>query len=146
MAEVLLDPNKEQGKSTMLQNEQIVGDTDVQQLPDSVAENLVQLFKLFSDETRLRILHFLMQREELNVRTLCRFLDQSQPAVSHHLALLKSAGLIHCRRDGKHNFYRIVSDRFQQFVELIFESTPREASNICFKTFSLSYKPLSGSA
>ena len=142
MSEALLDPNKEQGKATMLHDQDIAGDTEVQELADSAAENLVQLFKLFSDETRLRILHYLMQREELNVRSLCRLLSQSQPAVSHHLALLKNAGLIHCRRDGKHNFYRIVSARFQQFIELIFQSTPEEAGNLCFKTFSISYKPL----
>src|SRR5262245_23834139 len=72
--------------------------TEIPSLPDSVAKDLVQLFKLFADETRLRILYFLMQREELNVRALCSLLKQSQPAVSHHLALLRVAGLIECRR------------------------------------------------
>jgi ArsR family transcriptional regulator len=47
-------------------------------------------------------------------------LKQSQPAVSHHLALLKMAGLIECRRDGKHNFYHIMPKRFQQYLETVF--------------------------
>ena len=81
---------------------------------------LVQLFKLLSDETRLRILYFLVQRDELNVRTLCNLLRQSQPAVSHHLALLRVAGVIQCRRDGKHNFYHLVPKRCQAYLETMF--------------------------
>lgn len=114
---------------------------DVRSLPDDVAKDLVHLFKLLSDETRLRILHYLMQQEELNVRTLCELLGQSQPAVSHHLALLRVAGLIDCRRDGKHNFYRIVSGRLQQMVETMFAVTPKQAGQIRFETFWLSYWP-----
>src|SRR5947199_9117540 len=77
-------------------------------LNEKKARELVQLFKLLADETRLRIIYYLMQQNELNVRTFCRLLRQSQPAVSHHLALLRAAGVIDCRRDGKHNFYRLI--------------------------------------
>jgi ArsR family transcriptional regulator len=89
-------------------------------LGDATAKDLVQLFKLLADETRLRILYFLMQQDELNVRTLCKLLRQSQPAVSHHLALLRVAGLIECRRDGKHNFYHLVPKRCQAYLDTIF--------------------------
>ena len=89
-------------------------------LGDETAKDLVQLFKLLADETRLRILYYLMQQEELNVRTLCKLLRQSQPAVSHHLALLRVAGLIECRRDGKHNFYHLVPKRCQAYLDTIF--------------------------
>jgi ArsR family transcriptional regulator len=89
-------------------------------LADETAKELVQLFKLLADETRLRILHYLMQQEELNVRTLCKMLDQSQPAVSHHLALLRVAGIIECRRDGKHNFYHLVPKRCQGYLDTVF--------------------------
>jgi ArsR family transcriptional regulator len=84
------------------------------------AGELVKLFKLMADETRLRILNYLMQTHELNVRTLCGLLGQSQPAVSHHLALLKEAGLIECRRDGKHNFYRIAPQRCAEHLDRVF--------------------------
>lgn len=110
-------------------------------LPADVVQQLVQLFKLFSDETRLRILHFLMHQDELNVRTLCEMLDQSQPAVSHHLALLRVAGLIECRRDGKHNFYHIMPARFQELIEMMFRTAPNQASRICFESFVLSFQP-----
>lgn len=110
-------------------------------LPTGVVKELVQLFKLFSDETRLRILHFLMHHDELNVRTLCKMLDQSQPAVSHHLALLRVAGLIESRREGKHNFYHVMPARIKELVEMMFQTAPDQPSRICFETFKLSYQP-----
>jgi ArsR family transcriptional regulator len=90
------------------------------ELADQTAQELVQLFKLLADETRLRVLYYLLQQEELNVRTLCKLLRQSQPAVSHHLALLRVAGLIECRREGKHNFYHLVPKRCQAYLETLF--------------------------
>src|SRR5262245_62096518 len=74
---------------------------------DTTIGELVQLFKLLADDTRLRILSFLQQTEELNVREFCRLLRQRQPSVSHHLALLRSSGILEMRREGKHNFYRL---------------------------------------
>lgn len=108
-------------------------------LPDDTGRDLVQLFKLLADETRLRILYFLMQREELNVRTLCELLDQSQPAVSHHLALLRVAGIIECRRDGKHNFYHVVPKRFQAYLDTIFSASPQQARKIRVEDAVLTY-------
>src|SRR4051794_15799686 len=80
---------------------------------DAAVKDLVKVFKLLSDETRLRILLYLSQQEEMHVRALCEILHQSQPAVSHHLALLRVAELIESRRDGKHNYYRVLPQRFQ---------------------------------
>lgn len=73
--------------------------------------DLAAAFKLLADETRLRVLSLLVQNGEVNVRSLCEHLDQSQPAVSHHLAMLREAGLVEARRDGKHNFYRCITER-----------------------------------
>jgi ArsR family transcriptional regulator len=89
-------------------------------LADQRASELAQLFKLLADETRLKIIHYLMQKDELNVRTFCALLAQSQPAVSHHLALLKLAVILDCRRDGKHNFYRLVPRRCQEYLNVVF--------------------------
>lgn len=68
--------------------------------------SLTQIFKLAADETRLTVLDMLSYGE-LHVTDMCDRLGQSQPAVSHHLALLKVSGLIECRRQGKHNFYSL---------------------------------------
>lgn len=108
-------------------------------LPVDTGRELVQLFKLLSDETRLRILYFLMQREELNVRTLCDLLEQSQPAVSHHLALLRVAGIIECRRDGKHNFYHLVPKRFQSFLDMLFVVQDGQPRKIRIENALLTY-------
>jgi ArsR family transcriptional regulator len=71
-----------------------------------------------ADETRLRLLSLLIQNSEMNVRSLCQSLDQSQPAVSHHLALLREAGLVCSRRDGKHNFYRCIPERLDSVIDI----------------------------
>ena len=103
---------------------------------------LVTIFKLLSDETRLRILFYLMQQHELHVRALCELLEQSQPAVSHHLALLRVAEIIESRRDGKHNFYRVVPQRFEQLLGMIFGDIPAEQRRVRFEDYVLSYSPV----
>ena len=85
-------------------------------LPDELEKELVQVFKLLSDETRLRILLYLVREGELHVTALCERLQQSQPAVSHHLALLRVAGVIEARRDGKHNFYSVRKAHFHTIM------------------------------
>lgn len=92
------------------------------ELPDQLEKDLVQIFKLLSDETRLRILLYLAREGELHVTALCERLGQSQPAVSHHLALLRVAGLIEARRDGKHNFYSVRQNHFHRVITELFET------------------------
>jgi ArsR family transcriptional regulator, arsenate/arsenite/antimonite-responsive transcriptional repressor len=84
-----------------------------------VVKDLAQLFKLLADETRLRILDLLGARKELCVRDLWQRLGQSQPAVSHHLGLLRMAGLVDTRHEGKHIYYRIDRERFEELMEMI---------------------------
>jgi ArsR family transcriptional regulator len=91
-------------------------------LSDELEHELLGIFKLLSDETRLRILLYLGRERELHVTALCTRLDQSQPAVSHHLALLREADLIEARREGKHNFYSLKRGHFHSVIERLFES------------------------
>ena len=63
-------------------------------------------FKQIADATRLQVLMTLASGER-NVSDLCEGLATSQPAVSHHLALLRHSGIIAPRRDGKHNLYSL---------------------------------------
>src|SRR3954467_12197754 len=95
---------------------------DLAALEQAATQELVGLFKLLADETRLRILHYLMQKPELNVRTFVGLLGQTQPAVSHHLALLREAGVLECRRSGKHNFYHLVRTRCEELMQIAFSS------------------------
>jgi DNA-binding transcriptional ArsR family regulator len=64
------------------------------------------LLKQVSDATRLQIVTMLAEGER-HVGSLCEDLSQSQPAVSHHLALLRHGGIIAPRRQGKNNFYSL---------------------------------------
>lgn len=129
------DPaNEVQGQNQRNENQLA---KELRALPRDASRELAQFSKLFSDETRLRIFHYLMQRNELNVRSLCELLGQSQPAVSHHLALLRMAGLIECRREGKHNFYHIVPTRLKDLVDTMFSVMSSEPERIQFKSFSI---------
>jgi DNA-binding transcriptional ArsR family regulator len=64
------------------------------------------LLKHVSDPTRLQVILILSEGER-HVGALCSHLSQSQPAVSHHLALLRHGGIIAPRRQGKNNFYSL---------------------------------------
>jgi DNA-binding transcriptional ArsR family regulator len=64
------------------------------------------LLKHVSDPTRLQVILILAEGER-HVGALCDQLSQSQPAVSHHLALLRHGGIIAPRRQGKNNFYSL---------------------------------------
>ena len=64
------------------------------------------LLKHVSDPTRLQVIMILANGEQ-HVGALCAQLSQSQPAVSHHLALLRHGGIIAPRRQGKNNFYSL---------------------------------------
>ncbi len=120
------------------------GNGNMPEVSDSSLKNLVQVFKLLSDETRLRVLFYLSRQEELHVRALCELLGQSQPAVSHHLALLRVAGLIEPRREGKHNFYRLLPGRFDKVFEMLFAVMANGNHQIRFEDYVLTYDPSEG--
>jgi ArsR family transcriptional regulator len=111
---------------------------DFPHLPNHLERDLVQVFKLLSDETRLRVLLYLAREGEQHVTALCDKLGQSQPAVSHHLALLRVAGLIEARRDGKHNYYSIRQEHFHRIMAELFRNIGNPGSSeIRFDDFVL---------
>jgi ArsR family transcriptional regulator len=102
----------------------------VPKISDELERSLIQIFKLLADETRLKILLALGREGELHVSALCERLGQSQPAVSHHLALLRAAGLLQSRRDGKHNFYALQDVRFRKIVGQLLEGMNVETDDL----------------
>ncbi len=64
------------------------------------------LFRAFAEETRLRMLSLLLERE-LCVCELCEILKVSQPNVSRHLGYLRRAGLVAMRQEGKWKYYAV---------------------------------------
>ena len=69
-------------------------------------EDLVSVFKALTDETRLKIIK-LLEQGELCVCDIVASLDMQQSKVSFHLGVLKEAGLIQDRKQGKWTHYRI---------------------------------------
>jgi DNA-binding transcriptional ArsR family regulator len=69
-------------------------------------QSLAQIFRIFGDPTRLRILMTLTEGEQ-NVTQICKKLRISQPTVSRHLSILKMSRIAEARRDGKEIYYSI---------------------------------------
>ena len=79
-------------------------------LPDiEVLYDLSELFKVFGDSTRIRILSVLFDHE-LCVNDLSDLLGMGQSAISHQLRILRTAGLVRPRRDGKVVYYALDDD------------------------------------
>lgn len=74
--------------------------------PDETLYDLAELFKVFGDSTRIRILYALFEAE-LCVGDLAQLLGLSQTAVSHQLRVLKTNKLVRARREGKVVFYAL---------------------------------------
>jgi ArsR family transcriptional regulator, arsenate/arsenite/antimonite-responsive transcriptional repressor len=93
-------------------------------------KELTNIFKALSDETRLRVLK-LLEHGELCVCDVVAALDMVQPKVSFHLRILKEAGLLKGRKDGKWIHYRIDdTDIFKRLLVLsIFERIPKALLN-----------------
>ena len=100
---------------------------------------LTRVFKQLADESRLKILLALAEEGEMHVSALCDLLNQTQPAVSHHLTLLRMTGLVGFRRAGKHNFYRVDSSFLSDLLEQFFGDVGSGPS-LQFRDFSLAYK------
>jgi ArsR family transcriptional regulator, arsenate/arsenite/antimonite-responsive transcriptional repressor len=91
-------------------------------------QDLMNIFKALSEETRLRILK-LLENGELCVCDIVAALDMVQPKVSFHLNALKAAGFLKDRKRGRWTHYRIDdSDFFRRSLLLsVFERIPKEA-------------------
>jgi ArsR family transcriptional regulator len=75
-------------------------------LDEHTAAHVAELFRAFSDTSRVRIVSVLVGRE-LNVGALAELVGISESAISHHLRGLRQMGLVAVRRDGKEVYYRI---------------------------------------
>jgi DNA-binding transcriptional ArsR family regulator len=73
---------------------------------EEVLYDLAELFKVFGDSTRIKILYVLFQ-SEMCVCDIAQLLNMSQSAISHQLRVLKQAQLVKYRREGKTVFYSL---------------------------------------
>lgn len=79
--------------------------------------DMAELFKVFADSTRIKILSELMQSEHC-VGEIADALTVSQPAVSYQLRVLKQAKLVRARRDGKQICYALADDHVKTIIQM----------------------------
>ncbi len=89
-------------------------------LDEHTSAHVAELFRSFSDTSRVRIL-FALSQDEMNTSTLAETLGISESAISHHLRGLRQMHIVQSRRDGKEVYYRIDDEHiialFQQGVK-----------------------------
>lgn len=88
------------------------------ELPDDeVLYDLAELFRVFGDSTRIKILYALFE-SELCVGDIARLLNLTQSSVSHQLRLLKASKLVKFRREGKAVYYSLDDDHVRSIISL----------------------------
>jgi len=94
--------------------------TKTQAAPAIDEERIRQLCALLNDGMRLRVVLLLSEAEggEMHVNAMCEAIGMSQQGLSHHLSLMRVAGVLENRREGKFNLYSIVPGSLGPLVEL----------------------------
>ncbi|HCI73083.1 MAG TPA: transcriptional regulator [Lachnospiraceae bacterium] len=99
-------------------------------LSEEMLAQLSDLYKMFADRTRIRILYTLLAHERC-VSEISRELEMTQSAISHQLSTLKASKLVKARRDGKTIFYSLDDEHVEMIlsmgVEHICEMVEEEA-------------------
>lgn len=108
-----MESSQEQNKLNSEMLEKLVNN----QPPEEVLYEVAELFKVFGDSTRIRILYALFGNE-LCVGDIAEVLNMSQSSVSHQLRILKDAKLVKFRREGKSIFYALDDDHVYHIMEM----------------------------
>ena len=93
-------------------NTVLIGD-----IPEEELFDLAELFKMFADSTRIKILYVLFAGEK-NVTEISEELEMNQSAISHQLKLLKSSKLVKSRRSGKSMYYALDDDHVKTIIAM----------------------------
>lgn len=80
-------------------------------------KNKEDIYKAFSNENRVRLIVCLSKAK--NVTDLLSLCTLSQSALSQHLKVLKDAGIVMCKREGKNQVYRVVDKKMTRIAELL---------------------------
>lgn len=102
-------------------------------------KELTGVFKLLADGNRLKIVMALAQNGKMHVSDLCEMLGQSQPAVSHHLTLMRMVGLLSFDRSGKHNFYYLNTAYVSELFEQVFRDIGEGKKTLEFEDFGVTF-------
>ena len=103
-----------------MQEETIMSDStpkcSVVHTHEELLYDLAELYKIFGDSTRIKILYVLFE-SEMCVCDIATLLNMSMSAISHQLRVLKQAQLIKFRRDGRTVFYSLADDHVRTILE-----------------------------
>lgn len=111
------DVSVEKQKEFLAAHEEVVQRVLEKQPEDEYLYDLAELFKVFGDTTRIRMLYALFEGE-LCVNDMARILGLSQSAVSHQLRILKDSKLVKFRREGKIIFYSLDDDHIRTIIAM----------------------------
>ena len=98
-------------------HEDIVSKVNETMPDDEILYDLAELFRVFGDSTRIKILYALFE-SELCVNDIAQVVGISQSAVSHQLRVLKTSKLVKFRRDGKAIYYSLDDDHVRSMISL----------------------------
>ncbi len=110
-------PNGENSGEFLAAHEDVVKRVLEKQPADEYLYDLAELFKVFGDSTRIKILYALFE-SDLCVGDIAQLLNISQSAVSHQLKILKDAKLVKFRREGKIIFYMLDDDHVRTMLSM----------------------------
>lgn len=106
----------EMPKSEYIHAHEELIDKVLSNMPDEeVLYDLSELYKVFGDSTRIRILYVLFE-SEMCVADIAQLLQMSTSAISHQLRLLKQNRLVKFRREGKVVFYSLADDHVRTII------------------------------
>ncbi len=86
-------------------------------LDDDKIIDMSELFKIFGDSTRVKIINILID-QEMCVGDIANEINVSQSAVSHQLRILKSSKLVKYRKDGKEIYYSLSDDHVEKIFRM----------------------------
>ena len=99
------------------EREDIINKVSEQQPDDEILYDLAELFKVFGDSTRIKILYSMFDNE-LCVNDIARLLNLSQSSVSHQLRILKTSKLVKFRREGKSIYYSLDDEHVRSIISM----------------------------
>lgn len=109
-------------------------------LDHETLNQMVEIFKSLSDDNRLQIVLLLAKQGDMNVTEICNHLNQSQPAVSHHLTQLKKAHLVDSSREGKFNFYTLDSTLLRKLIGVFYPNSGSAQQELIYGDLKLLFK------
>lgn len=111
----MADKNVAENCDYMHLHEDIIQSVNEKMPEEEILYDLAELFKIFGDSTRIRILYALFE-SEMCVCDIANLLKMTQSAISHQLRALKQAKLVKYRREGKTVFYSLADDHVNTII------------------------------